>query len=270
MPVEQVQHTVVSRDGTPISYWRSGTGRPLVLVHGTTADHNRWAPVLELLGADASVCAVDRRGRGGSGDTDDYRIEQEFDDIATVVDALAEEDGGPVDLFGHSYGALCSVEAALLTSNVRKLVLYEPPMLYAPPQGLVDQLDALLAEGRRDEVLATFFREVVGMPDDAIDAMREMPAWQGRMAAAHTLPREERAPEYWRFDPSRYAHVAVPTLLLKGTASPAFLIDSTDAMADALPDVRVVVLEGQGHVAIDTAPEVLADAVRRFLAQSSP
>jgi hypothetical protein len=38
---------VVSRDGTKIAYWTSGDGPPLVLVHGTTADHTRWAPVLK-------------------------------------------------------------------------------------------------------------------------------------------------------------------------------------------------------------------------------
>ena len=136
--------TVTSKDGTPVAYWRSGEGPPLVLVHGTTADHSRWAPVLQAFERHFSVCAVDRRGRGGSGDSEEYALEREFEDVAAVVDSLGE----PVNLLGHSYGAVCALEAALLTSNVRKLVLYEPGMnvngeeMYPP--GFIDRLDGLL------------------------------------------------------------------------------------------------------------------------------
>src|SRR5215207_530479 len=116
------RETVTSKDGTTIAYWRSGEGPPLVLVHGTTADHSRWTPVMTAFERRFTVCAIDRRGRGGSGDPDDYAIGREFEDVAAVVDSLGE----PANLLGHSYGALCALEAALLTRNVRKLVLYEP------------------------------------------------------------------------------------------------------------------------------------------------
>ena len=53
---------VRSTDGTPIAVCRSGVGKPLVLVHGTTADHTRWAPVLSALEAGFCVLALDRRG----------------------------------------------------------------------------------------------------------------------------------------------------------------------------------------------------------------
>src|SRR5918997_4994782 len=117
-----LQETVTSADGTPIACWRSGGGPPLVLVHGTAADHGRWSPVLPAFEERFAVCAVDRRGRGGSGDAEGYAIEREFEDVAAVVDSLEE----PVNLVGHSYGALCVLEAALLARNVHKLVLYDP------------------------------------------------------------------------------------------------------------------------------------------------
>ena len=44
-----------------------------------------------------------------------------------MIDAIASEADRPVDVFAHSYGALCSLEAALLTTAIRKLVLYEAP-----------------------------------------------------------------------------------------------------------------------------------------------
>src|SRR3712207_6140160 len=82
--------TVASKDGTPIAFLRSGEGPPLVLLHGTTADHSRWAPVLPAFEEHFTVYAVDRRGRGGSGDSEAYALDREFEDIAAVVDSLEE------------------------------------------------------------------------------------------------------------------------------------------------------------------------------------
>ena len=112
---------VRSKDGTLIAYERSGTGPALVLVHGTTADHTRWASVLPMLEQRFTAYAVDRRGRGQSDDSAVYSIEREYEDIAAVVASIQ----GPVNLLGHSYGALCSLEAALLATNLNKLILPE-------------------------------------------------------------------------------------------------------------------------------------------------
>lgn len=81
---------VVSQDGTRIAVWRSGEGAPLVLVHGTVADHSRWAPVLPAFEARFTVLAIDRRGRGQSGDADDYALERESEDVAAVVSGPAK------------------------------------------------------------------------------------------------------------------------------------------------------------------------------------
>ena len=257
--------TVTSKDGMPIAYWRSGEGPPLVVVHGTSADHDRWAPVLPAFEQHFTVCAVDRRGRGGSGDSDDYTIEREFEDMAAVVDSIGE----PANLLGHSYGALCALEAAPLTRNVRKLVLYEPPMDVTDeqinPPGVVDRLEALLEAGDRDGVVATMLREVARVPPEAVEYMRSLPAWQARVAAAHTIPRELRAQEAYRFDPERFGDLRVPTLLLIGGESPATFEEAEKAVAEALLDSRIVVMPGQSHVAIDTATDLFTTEVLRFL-----
>jgi len=104
---------VTSRDGTPIAYWRSGTGPPIVLVHGTTSAHWSWRFVAPLLANDFAVCALDRRGRGESGDTEDYALEREFEDVAAVVASLGE----PAGLFGHSYGATVALGATGVGPN---------------------------------------------------------------------------------------------------------------------------------------------------------
>jgi hypothetical protein len=65
-----------------------------VLVHGTGGFSTRWKPILPTLEKYFTVYAVDRRGRGESGDGSNYAIEREFDDVAAVVDPI----GNGVDL----------------------------------------------------------------------------------------------------------------------------------------------------------------------------
>lgn len=254
-----------STDGTTIAYQRSGHGAPLMLVHGTAADHRRWAPVLPAFEQQFTVCAVDRRGRGGSGDTTAYAAEQEFDDLAAVVDSLGE----PVHLLGHSYGALCALEAALRTRAVRSLMLYEPGIEVAGeeiyPSVTIDRLEALLAAGDRDAVVTTTMREVAGLPPQVVEQLRAQPSWQARVAAAHTIPRELRAVKAYRFDPARFRDLRVPTLLLAGGASAAAFQTTASAVAGALPHSRLVVLPGQGHAAMDTATDLFTTKVHRFV-----
>jgi pimeloyl-ACP methyl ester carboxylesterase len=67
--------TITSTDGTRIAYQRGGEGPPLVLVHGTAADHSRWRPVFPALEGHFTAYAIDRRGRGESGDAEGYALE---------------------------------------------------------------------------------------------------------------------------------------------------------------------------------------------------
>jgi len=267
---ESTMMRVMSRDGTEIAYWTSGEGPPLVLVHGTTADHTRWRPLLPYLEPHATVHAMDRRGRGASGDAPDYDVAREFEDVAAVVDAVAEASGSAVDVLGHSFGGLCAFRGATLTSNIRRLVLYEGwpppnPELLAFPPGVGERLDALLAEGNREAALETFVREVVRMPEEDFATYRALPAWQARIAAAHTITRESRAEQAAPFDPEQAANITVPTLMLVGGDSPDEIKADPETVAAALPDARIVVIDGQQHIAIDLVPEVFAEHVVAFL-----
>ena len=256
--------TITSKDGTTIALARGGQGPPLLLVHGTTADHTRWTPLRAALEARFTVYAVDRRGRGGSGDAAGYAIEREFDDIATVVDSIGE----PVFLLGHSYGAVCSLEASLRTRNLRKLVLYEPAIRTGGPlfpPGTIERLQALLNQGDRDGVVAKFFAEVVRMPDDELRMLRSLPNWPARVAAAHTIPREMRINDDYHFDAIRFSAMRVPTLLVLGGSSPPMFKAAVEAVGAALPDARVAVMPGQQHTAMNTAPDLFLREVLAFL-----
>ena len=137
--------------------------------------------------------------------------------------------GEPVNLLGHSYGGLVALEAALLTRNVRKLVLYDPGIEVAGeeiyPHEVVERMEAMLAAGDRDGVVETTMREVAGLPPEAVEYMRALPVWQARVDAAHTIPRELRAIKSYRFDPERFKNLGTPTLLLSWRRQPGCLAE---------------------------------------------
>lgn len=89
-----VMNHVFSLDGTRIAYWTSGQGPPLLVVHRVAAGHRRWAPLWPNLKPHFTVYAKDRRGRGESGDTAGYELAREFEDVASVVDAVAQSTTG--------------------------------------------------------------------------------------------------------------------------------------------------------------------------------
>lgn len=258
---------ISSKDGTQIAYWAEGAGAPLILVHGTTADHSRWVSVSPAFEKKFTVYAVDRRGRGGSGDTAPYAVEREFEDIAAVINSVRE----PVNILGHSYGAVCSLEAALLTKNIARMVLYEPPIpagigLYPP--GTAERIQEMADSGDRDGAVSAFFREIVKMPEQELEMLRSLPVWKARVAAAHTIAREMTLHERYTFIPGKFRGLTIPTLLLLGGDSPPFLSEAVNRVREALPNSRIVVMPGQQHTAMNTAPELFATEVLKFLGDS--
>lgn len=269
-PHEAVPSLVRSPDGTEIAYWTSGTGPPLVVVHGTPADHTRWRPLLPYLEPHFTVHAIDRRGRGASGDAANYALEREHEDVAAVVDAVAAQSTGPVNVYGHSHGGIVAFGAATLTANVHKLVLYEgwpvpDPDVYALPAGLDARMDALLATGDRDGVVELLFRELLNMSDEDIAVFKAAPSWSARVAAAHTITREIRGERTARLDLELTRRITVPVLLVTGEHSVDASKTHAETVAVALPNARIVVLDGQDHVADALDPAAFAARIVPFL-----
>jgi len=264
---------VRSLDGTPIGVFESGTAeagtRPLLLVHGTTADHLTFRVVGPLLGRRRSLHAIDRRGRGSSGDGPTYAIEREFEDVAAVAEALALEHGGPVDVLGHSFGGRCALGAALLTPAIRRVVCYEgAPSAegrpYQPP-GLPDRLQAHLDLGDREALLETFMREVVGLDDWGMARFRADPVWPLRVAASPTILRELRSERAPAASLDALGRVAVPVLQVLGTESAPAFRAATTALGNRLAQGSLVRIEGAAHAAHHTDPEAFVAAVEAFL-----
>ena len=269
---------VATPDGVPIALFDAGISgrdseRPsLVLVHGTTADHTTFRAIAPVLGRRRHLVAIDRRGRGASGDATSgarYSIEREYDDLAAVARTVATLDGGPVDIFGHSYGGRLALGAARRSEWIRRIVVYEGapsvPRLPYRPVGLERRIRAHLEHEDPDGALETFFREVVGMDDAGIAAYRANPVWPVRAAAASTILRELEAEGSTAASLDALGHVGLPVLLVLGSASRPPFAAATEALRATLPNVQVVTIEGAAHAAHHTHVPELVAAVEAFL-----
>ena len=114
--------------------------------------------------------------------------------------------------------------------------------------------------------LITTMREVAGLAPETVEYMRSQPAWQARVEAAHTIPTGNAGGQSLSgFDPERFGDLRAPTLVLSGGESPAALRKAAEAVDEALPDSRLVVMEGQGHAAMDTGTDLFTTEVLGFL-----
>jgi pimeloyl-ACP methyl ester carboxylesterase len=269
---ESPTRLVPSRDRTPIAVFEAGSDGPqppLVLVHGATADHTTFRAVAPPLGRSRRLLAIDRRGRGASGDGATYAIEREFEDIAAVADDAARRFGGPVDVLGHSYGGRCALGSSLLTGAIRRVVAYEGAPVPAGssyrPDGLLEAVRGSLARGDPDGALSGFLAGVVGMSDAELARYRAEPVWPARVAAAHTILRELEAETSSPASIEALAAVRVPVLLILGGTSRSPFGVGTRAFADRLAHAEVVTIEGAAHAAHHTHVAEFVAAVEAFL-----
>jgi pimeloyl-ACP methyl ester carboxylesterase len=217
-----------------------------------------------LLSAKFSVCAMDRRGRGASGDSKDYSLQKEAEDVAAVVDSRQ----GPVFVLGHSYGAVSALEAAFLTTRISRLMLYEPPLQDPVERGLAvaDEIESMIKAGKLEEALVTFQTKVGEQSTDEIQAMKTRPSWPNLVSTVPLHPRQMRELAKYRFDGRRVKAVTMPTMILIGedTVSP-YMRRSIDLLCESLPSRALVVLKNQQHNAMDGGREILATAILDFV-----
>jgi pimeloyl-ACP methyl ester carboxylesterase len=263
--VEGIRRTVVGADGVRIGLLTAGSGPAVLLVHGGMGSIEGWAPVWETLAVRFRVTAMDRRGRGTSGDADAYALDREFADVSAVAELLADEQGGPVDVIGHSFGATCVLGAAAGGAPFRRVVLYEPAGPQTAGDRWPERLTAMIADGRVGRAVYTFLIEIIGLTRAEVEALRDAPGGRDVLPiAVATLPREALALAAADLT-AEAAGVRQPVLLLLGTASPPWAAQITAQLAAALPSATVTELAGVGHQALDAAPDLLAATVSRFL-----
>ena len=257
---------VQSVDGTNIAFDQIGKGPALILVGGALeqrAMDSETAQLAPLMAEHFTVFHYDRRGRGDSTDTQPYAVEREIEDI----DALITEAGGSAFVFGISSGAALALEAAIkLGDKVKKLAMYEVPYNSDETarrawQAYRKQLTGVLALGRRGDALALFML-LTGMPADHLDRVRQNPMWPMWEAVAPTLAYDAAVMGEDASVPSeKAASVAVPALVMDGSASYPFMHITALALAKAMPHAEHRTLEGQTH---EVESSVLAPVLEEF------
>ena len=244
---------MISNDGTAIAFDRVGRGAPLILVDGALCYRGMGpsGPLAKLLAPNFTVFTYDRRGRGESRDTAPYAVERELEDIQ----ALINQAGGAAFLWGASSGAVLALEAANRLTGIEKLAVYEAPFIVDDSRPTMEndwvRINEAVAADRRSDAL-TWFMKSVGMPAFVIAIMRLTPAWSKLKAAAHTLPYDGAiVKDKQRVQPLQagsWASVTVPTLVMDGGKSPAWMRHANRALASVLPNAQYRTLEGQTHM----------------------
>jgi pimeloyl-ACP methyl ester carboxylesterase len=259
---------VTSKDGTSIAYERTGSGPAVILVTGGLDDGSENAPLAAELAEHFTAYNYNRRGRGESGDTLPYAVEREIEDI----EALVAEAGGSAHVYGVSSGGALALEAAAAGIAIDKLAVYEVPYNMADdwPQRwreYVEQLEAVLDEGRRGDALELFMR-LAGSSDEVIAGARKSPYWPTMEDVAHTLAYDAACLGDGQPPTSRLAEITQPTLVATGGAHPSepaswvlALDPAADAIAASIPQAERQTAEGQSHV-VDA--KAFAPVLQRF------
>jgi pimeloyl-ACP methyl ester carboxylesterase len=264
-----VVEKVRSQDGTEIAYDRYGDGPAVVLVGGAWNDRMTKAPLAQLLAGEFSVYSYDRRGRGDSGDTPPYAVEREIEDLEAVIEAA----GGSAHAYGHSSGAALALEATAAGAPISKLAMYEAPYIVDDsrpplPDDYIEHLERLIAEGKRREVFEYFMTVAAQMPAEMVQPMVDSPMVESMTPLAHTIPYDGRVMLRGSMSgeplPRRWTDsVTVPSLVMDGGNSPAWMRNAARALVGVLPDVEYRTLEGQDHAA---APDAVAPVLAEFFA----
>jgi pimeloyl-ACP methyl ester carboxylesterase len=259
---------VRSRDGTAIAFDRTGEGPPIILVGGAIqhrAMDQTTARLAALLAPRFTVFHYNRRGRGDSGDPETYAVEREVEDL----EALVEEAGGSAHLYGMSSGGALALEAAARGVAATKLALYELPFMVgddgAPaPEDFATRLSELTASGRRGDPVELFLSQGPGVPAEVIAQMRSEPIWPAMESVAHTLVYDMKImDDQESLLALRAPSVMAPTLVIDGGASPPWMRNAAQTLAERLPNSQHRTLEGQTHQA---SPEALAPVLVEFFA----
>ena len=280
---------------TPVPlYWAAygpeGAPRLLVLHGGPGAHHDYLLPQMLALAEKYELIFYDQRG-GGRSKTEDRSPtgwETHVSDLALVARELA---GEPLSIVGYSWGGLLallySVEAFERSEQTMpppaRLVLIEPAPV---TRQFRSRFESSFSERQASASVQRLREELAqsGLRERDPDAYRQR-AFELSVAGYFADPQRARdltpfrvigrvQQQVWEslgdFDLlQRVEQIECPVLILHGTHDPIPL-EASEALARALPDARLVVLEHSGHVPYVEAPDALFSAIERFLGETAP
>jgi pimeloyl-ACP methyl ester carboxylesterase len=240
-----------------------GSGPPVVFVHGTAGDAASLAPLSQLLRSRARVTRYDRRGTPGW-PAEPEAASTAADHAADLADLVAHLGGGPVHLFGTSFGAVVALELARRHPEwVRSAALFEPAAAGcepAPPAtaALLAEFETWIARGEPERAAERFQRRVLG---DAAWRRLSPEARQRARGLWRHIHADLAAIATWRVAADELRRLPMPFLLLRGGRSRDAFEAPVRALANVLPRARRATIAGAGHQSFTGAWRELADAL---------
>ncbi|KXX58863.1 alpha/beta fold hydrolase [Rhodococcus sp. LB1] len=244
--------------GGIVSVLRSGTGVPALLLH-SAGGARAWSPLHEAIAARRTLFAPDHPGFGLSGDFADFTsVNDIVEHYLRVVDLLELDT---FDLIGSSFGGWISAElAARAPERVRSLTLLCPAGLDLPEAPVTDLFALTPGE---------IVRHLFHSPDMIELVLSTPPDEEAAAAAARDMSSLARfASDPVLCDPelrSRLPLVAAPTLVVAAGEDRIIPSRHSEIYAAEIPDARLLVVEGVGHVLDGEKPEPVIDACLEFL-----
>jgi pimeloyl-ACP methyl ester carboxylesterase len=258
-------------DGISLFYERRGSGEPLLLIQGMSGSHAAWGePFLAGLGDDVDVVAYDHRGVGDSTpQTDPFSIVQLADDAAGLLDAL---EWDTAHVLGISMGGMVAQELALRhPQRIRTLTLGCTYPGGAEAQladpALIQELAGALLSGDRELALRTGFKANLSAAHVADEG--NWPAFQEMATAvpvAVPVIMLQMQAVMGHDTSARLASIEAPTLVVHGTEDRMLPVVNGELIARLVPDARLELLDGVGHMFWWEEPERSAALVRSHVA----
>ena len=242
---------------SPLHVVRAGTGRQMLLIHGSAADHTTWT--IQLAGnlkERFTLVAYDRRH-------DATTVEEHAADAASLVE-------GRAFLVGSSFGSVIALELLRTRPDlVAGAALIEPPMASSDEAvvesvSFFEKFDRLVAEEGGPAAGEFFLRSVLG--DTAFERMPR--AFQDRAKDKWAEIRADSG-ALLTYKP-RYAELAdvkTPVMLIGGDRSAPYFRPTLEALRDAIPGARMEIVSGGGHMLHAEVPRKFADLLIAFAAE---
>ena len=266
--------TVISRDGTIISFLSVGTGPGVIVLPGVLSTAGDYATFASALAENFAVHTLERRGRGRSGPQGDgYSIQKEIDDVLAL-----QRETGATFLVGHSYGGLIALEAARNNDAFTKIAVYEPGVSIngSMPVSWMPGYEKKIAENRKLDALVGFTLA------DAPARLSKVPPWLMKLMLRLLFIRrpDSRAMlgllqqnlREWQEIARRDSHyedyreISAAVLLLHGGRSDSRAVDLViERLPAVIPHCETKVFPRLDHFGIErTAPKEVATAIGKF------
>lgn len=275
-----IEEASVIVGGARIHYQRAGTGRPLLLLHGLVGSSKNWRRNIGFLAQNSSVYAFDNFNMGQSDRVPglDAGLEATADRLASYMDALGIDQA---DVAGHSHGgAVAMMFAARHLARVRRLILFAPANPYC-------DLGKQLISFYQSRFGTWFARQIPWMPrsckrialsrmygdparisDDSLDGYTQGLGIPGTID--HVLQIVRRWSADMKILRSVLSRVATkPVLLIWGDCDRAVGLNSARDLQHKLPQSRLLVLPGVGHIAFEEMPDICNQAMSDWIVAPS-